>query len=184
MAQKGTDTSLIERFMYPKFGPGQLWEHVAEKVVAMGGEIAMGWKVVGMRGWRATRVVAIEAVNAAGETRRFEGDYFLSTMPMRELVRAMKVEVPANVREVSEGLQYRDFITVGVLANKLKVTESDKTLIRTRGFISRSRMCCWDGYRSSITGVRTWWLIRRRYGLGLSISATRRDRCGRCRMRS
>jgi protoporphyrinogen oxidase len=49
---------------------------------------------------------------------------------MRDLVRALKVEVPEKVREVSEGLQYRDFITVGVLANKLDVTESDKTLIR------------------------------------------------------
>ena len=129
IAQKGTDTSLIERFLYPKFGPGQLWEHVAEKVVAMGGEIHMGWKVVGIEA-DGERVVAVDVVNDAGETRRFEGDYFLSTMPMRDLVRAMKVEVPANVREVSEGLEYRDFITVGVLANKLDVTESDKTLIR------------------------------------------------------
>ncbi len=129
IAQKGTDTSLIERFLYPKFGPGQLWEHVAEKVVAMGGEIAMGWKVVGVE-VEGERIVAVEAVNAAGETRRFEGDYFLSTMPMRDLVRAMKVEVPANVQEVSEGLQYRDFITVGVLANKLDVAESDRTLIK------------------------------------------------------
>ncbi len=129
IAQKGTDTSLIERFLYPKFGPGQLWEHVAEKVAAMGGEIHMGWKVVGVE-VESARVVAVEAVNETGELRRFEGDYFLSTMPMRDLVRALKVEVPENVREVSEGLQYRDFITVGVLANKLDVTESDKTLIK------------------------------------------------------
>ena len=129
IAQKGTDTSLIERFLYPKFGPGQLWEHVAEKVVAMGGEIHMGWKVVGVE-VEGARVVAVEAVNETGESRRFEGDYFLSTMPMRDLVRALKVQVPQNVREVSEGLQYRDFITVGVLANKLDVTESDKTLIK------------------------------------------------------
>ena len=129
IAQKGTDTSLIERFLYPKFGPGQLWEHVAEKVVAMGGELHMGWNVVGLK-VEGTRVVAVEAVNAAGEMRRFEGDYFLSTMPMKDLVRALNVEVPSNVRDVSEGLQYRDFITVGVLANKLDVTESDKTRIR------------------------------------------------------
>jgi protoporphyrinogen oxidase len=129
IAQKRTDTSLIERFLYPKFGPGQLWEHVAEKVVAMGGEIEMGWNVVGME-VEGTHVVAVEAVNTAGETRRFEGDYFLSTMPMRDLVRALRVDVPVNVSEVSEGLQYRDFITVGVLANKLDVTESDKARIR------------------------------------------------------
>ncbi|MGA7158450.1 MAG: NAD(P)/FAD-dependent oxidoreductase [Acidobacteriaceae bacterium] len=129
IAQKGTDTSLIERFLYPKFGPGQLWEHVAERVVAMGGEIYMGWKVAGIE-VEGARVIAVDAVNAAGETRRWEGDYFLSTMPMRDLVRALKVEAPASVREVSEGLQYRDFITVGVLANKLDVAESDKTLIK------------------------------------------------------
>jgi protoporphyrinogen oxidase len=129
IAQKGTDTSLIERFLYPKFGPGQLWEHVAEKVIAMGGEIAMGWKVVGIE-VDVEREVAVDAVNDAGEQRRFEGDYFLSTMPMRDLVRAMKVDVPANVREVSEGLEYRDFITVGVLADKLDVTEPEGGLIR------------------------------------------------------
>ncbi|MGC9199422.1 MAG: NAD(P)/FAD-dependent oxidoreductase [Acidobacteriaceae bacterium] len=129
IAQKGTDTSLIERFLYPKFGPGQLWEHVAERVTAMGGEIHMGWKVVGVE-VEGTRVTAVEAINATGERRRFAGDYFLSTMPMRDLVRALQVEVPASVREVSEGLEYRDFITVGVLANRLDVTESDKTRIK------------------------------------------------------
>jgi protoporphyrinogen oxidase len=136
VAQKGTDTSLIERFLYPKFGPGQLWEHVAENVVAMGGEIRMGWKVVGIEAViqdGAERVVAVEAMNEAGERQRFAGDYFLSTMPMRDLVRAVAAsgaKVPENVREVSEGLEYRDFITIGVLANKLDVSESDKTLIR------------------------------------------------------
>jgi protoporphyrinogen oxidase len=129
IAQKGTDTSLIERFLYPKFGPGQLWEHVAEQVVAKGGEIHMGWKVDAIV-VEGSRVVAVEAVNESGERQRFEGDTFLSTMPMRDLVRAMRVEVPPAVSEVSEGLQYRDFITVGVLANKLNVAERDGGLIK------------------------------------------------------
>ena len=132
IAQKGTDTSLIERFLYPKFGPGQLWEHVAEKVVAMGGEIHMGQKVVAIA-TEGKRVTGVECVNEAGERQRFEGDYFLSTMPMRDLVRALDAggaQVPDNVREVSEGLEYRDFVTVGVLANKLDVTEPEGGLIR------------------------------------------------------
>ena len=129
VAQKGTDTSLIERFLYPKFGPGQLWEHVADKIVTMGGEIHMGLKVDSIE-VDGKRVTAVEAVNEAGERQRFEGDCFLSTMPMRELVQALRTEIPANVREVSEGLQYRDFITVGVLANKLDVTEPDGGLIK------------------------------------------------------
>ena len=129
IAQKGTDTSLIERFLYPKFGPGQLWEHVAEQVMAKGGEIHMGLKVDAIV-TEGQRVVALEAVNEAGERQRFEGDYFLSTMPMRDLVRALRADVPSNVREVAEGLEYRDFITVGVLANKLDVKEGDGSLIK------------------------------------------------------
>ena len=140
VSQKRTDTSLIERFLYPKFGPGQLWEHVAEKVAGGGGEICLGWNVDrvevrdGPGGAEDARFVsAVEAVNEAGERRRFEGDFFFSTMPMQALTRALEhggAAVPGNVRAVSEGLQYRDFITVGVLANRLDVTEPDGGLIR------------------------------------------------------
>jgi protoporphyrinogen oxidase len=127
--QKKTDTSLIERFLYPKLGPGQLWEYVADQVIASGGEILMGWRVDRIH-CEGKKVVSVEAVSDAGERRTFAGDYFLSTMPMRELVRAMDAPVPENVREVSEGLQYRDFITVGLLANKLKVKEPDGGLLK------------------------------------------------------
>ncbi len=132
IGQKGTDTSLIERFLYPKFGPGQLWEHVADRIVQMGGEMHKNAAVdtVAVDGHR---VVAVETVSPDGTRQRFEGDFFLSTMPMRELVQALVrggAAVPANVLEVSDGLQYRDFITVGVLANRLDVTEPDGGLIR------------------------------------------------------
>ncbi|HEX9200516.1 MAG TPA: FAD-dependent oxidoreductase [Acidobacteriaceae bacterium] len=132
LAQKGTDTSLIERFMYPKFGPGQLWEHVAELIQQKGGEIHMGWKVDKLNFCEGDdlRVASIEAVREDGEQQTFAGDYFFSTMPMRELVRAMKTPVPANVLEVSDGLQYRDFITVGLLADRLKVKEPDGGLLK------------------------------------------------------
>lgn len=132
VAQKGTDTSLIERFLYPKFGPGQLWEHVADKVAAGGGQIHMGRRVISLV-VEGDRVVGVETATASGERERFDGDYFMSTMPIKELVRALEAggaKVPANVREVSEGLEYRDFITVGVLANKLDVQEPDGGLVR------------------------------------------------------
>jgi protoporphyrinogen oxidase len=129
ISQKETDTSLIERFMYPKFGPGQLWEHVADLVTQGGGEIHMGWKVDRIH-CQGDKVISVEAVSDAGERRTFAGDYFFSTMPMRDLVRAVDAPVPANVREVSEGLQYRDFITVGLLVDRLKVREPDGGLLK------------------------------------------------------
>jgi protoporphyrinogen oxidase len=129
VSQKGTDTSLIERFMYPKFGPGQLWEHVAGLVQQKGGEVLLGWKVDAIH-CDGRRILSVDAVNEAGERRTFAGDYFFSTMPMRELVQAMDAPVPENVREVSDGLQYRDFITVGLLVDRLKVHEPDGGLLR------------------------------------------------------
>jgi protoporphyrinogen oxidase len=134
LAQRRTDTSLIERFLYPKLGPGQLWEHAAELIVQKGGTIEMGWKVDRVH-CGANRVLWIESVNGSGERRRDEGDYFFSTMPMRELIACMTFEeglpgVPADIRTISDGLQYRDFITVGLLVDKLKVHEPDGGLLK------------------------------------------------------
>ena len=127
VAQKGTDTSLIERFLYPKFGPGQLWEHVAEQIVAQGGEIHMGCNVDRIFSDDG-HVVAVEALDGTGNRRHHEGEAFISTMPMRELTHALAAggaKVPPHVQAISDGLQYRDFITVGVLANRLDVSEPD-----------------------------------------------------------
>ena len=132
--QKNTETSLIGQFLYPKFGPGQLWETVAEKVREMGGEINMNMKVVGVNrtadGKRIESVV-VEAVGADGVAARrtVPCDYFLSTMPVKELVAAMDNErtpVPADVKRVADGLVYRDFITVGLLLDKLLIKNPAK----------------------------------------------------------
>src|SRR5271168_1026458 len=39
VSQKDTETSLIEQFLYPKLGPGQMWEEVAKRVTEGGGRI-------------------------------------------------------------------------------------------------------------------------------------------------
>jgi protoporphyrinogen oxidase len=127
--QKGTETSLIEKFLYPKYGPGQLWEHVTELVKERGGEVRMGWRVSRLH-TEGNRIVGVEAVNQAGETATIPADYVFSTMPVRELIRGLDCEVPSNVREVSDGLVYRDFVTVGLLANRLLVTEPDGGLLK------------------------------------------------------
>ena len=132
MAQKGTDTSLIERFIYPKFGPGQLWEHVAEKIVKQGGEIHLGLKAVSICA-KGGRIVSVDAAGEDGRIRTFAADYFFSTMPMRELVGAIEhggTEIPANVKYVSDGLIYRDFITIGILIDKLALSEPDGGLLK------------------------------------------------------
>ena len=121
LRQKDTSTSLIERFMYPKFGPGQMWEEAARVVCEKGGQIHFGQIVTAVK-TDGSRVVAVRATNElTGETTEWPADYFLSTMPVKELFRGLDSPVPKEVGEVADGLQYRDFMTVGLLVNRLKL---------------------------------------------------------------
>lgn len=124
--QKNIETSLIEQFLYPKYGPGQLWEEVAEEIKKMGGEIHLNQKVNEIS-TAAHQISSVSTTGAVtGETKEWEGDYFFSTMPVKDFINGIKSSIPGkNVTEVNDGLLYRDFITVGLLVNKLKVKEAD-----------------------------------------------------------
>jgi protoporphyrinogen oxidase len=119
--QKKTDTSLIEQFLYPKHGPGQMWESVAEKINEMGGTIIMNSEVTGIEYSGNTITSITYSDRSTGLKKSISGEYFFSTMPVKELINAMGEGVPQQVKEISNGLQYRDFITVGLLLNKLKI---------------------------------------------------------------
>lgn len=121
IAQKNTETSLIERFLYPKYGPGQMWQLAAAEVKERGGEIHHGHTVVRVN-TEGDRVTSIETADAGGNTHRWTGDYFISTMPVRDLIGSLNPPPSAEVQRVAQGLQYRDFITLGVLVRKLKPT--------------------------------------------------------------
>ena len=133
--------------------------------------------------------MAVEAVDPrSGQTTVYRGDWFFSTMPVKELVRALDVEVPAEVRQVSEGLIYRDFITVGLLLKELKVREDSPQgpqLIRDNWIYIQEpdvlvgRLQIFNNW-SPLHGLP----IARRSGWGWSISATRATICGRCRTRN
>jgi len=129
LAQKSTDTSLIERFLYPKFGPGQLWEHVADQIITLGGEVHLSTPVNSIH-VNATEIWAVSATNPSGINCTYAGDYFLSTMPVCDLINALDVTVPPNIKQISDGLQYRDFIVVGLLVNRLSVTEANGGPVR------------------------------------------------------
>jgi len=118
--QKETQTSLIERFLYPKFGPGQMWQEAAERVTTGGGEIHFHHRVTGIA-MESGRVVSVSGVNQdTGEPFCIPCDYLFSTMPVRDLIAGMMPAPPQEVLRVANGLQYRDFLTVGLLVKKMK----------------------------------------------------------------
>jgi len=129
LAQKGTETSLIEQFLYPKYGPGQLWEAVATEIQAKGGELRLHRKVTSIHR-QGERLVGVTVTDPrSGHNERIDGDVVFSSMPVRDLVLAFDPPVDEPVRAVARDLVYRDFITVGLLLNGLKVKGRDGGLL-------------------------------------------------------
>ncbi len=126
--QENVETSLIKEFMYPKYGPGQLWEEVARIIEENGCEIHINHRVCGITPHddSISRVTVID--KSTGTIHEETADYFISTMPVKDLINSFKCKVPNNVLNVSNGLMYRDFITVGLLMDKLKLKNETNTI--------------------------------------------------------
>lgn len=114
-----TKTSLIEHFLYPRLGPGQLWQEVARRMIDGGGEIRFGQRVTGVC-HEGGRVLAVLTTDAAGQVVELRADHVISTMPVKDLVAGMQPPAPAEVGQVAAALPYRDFITVGLLVSRMR----------------------------------------------------------------
>ena len=125
MKNRKVETSLIEEFAYPKFGPGQLWDITALEVENLGGKIIKNAKVTKVSKSVDGKVDGLIYVRN-GEEAFVKGDYIISSMPVKDLVLGMN-DVPEEIVKIAEGLPYRDYMTVGVLVNKLKIKNETKT---------------------------------------------------------
>lgn len=119
------ETSLIEEFAYPKLGPGQLWDLTAADFEKMGGTIVKNAKVVNLIKDNNNILTGL-VYEKDGERITVTGDYIISSMPVKDLVTGMN-DVPAQFREIAEGLPYRDYMTVGVLIPHLNLKNETKT---------------------------------------------------------
>ena len=134
---KNAETSLIERFWYPKYGPGQLWERLAEMAEQNGVTIKRGYKVqkIIKENGKIKSVICLYD----GKEEEFIGDIFISSMPLKDLVENIEKEkAPENILHIASHLPYRDFITIGILVDKLKI--KNETTIKTLGNIVPD---CW-----------------------------------------
>ena len=128
------ETSLIEEFYYPKYGPGHFWEVVAKKVIKMGGQVIKESKVTKIN-FKNNKILSVETNNGV-----YKADIFISSMPLKDLVVSLNGNkfVPTEMLRIANGLPYRDFVTVGLLVDKLKI--ENKTNIKTLGNIVPD---CW-----------------------------------------
>ena len=127
------ETSLIEEFWYPKYGPGQLWETVESNCENAGVKVVTDAKAIEVRQQNG-HISSVVTEAADGTRTEWNADQFISSMPVKDLVEAIDAAgvdteaaatgskaAPEAVTEVAEGLPYRDFVTVGLLVNHLKL---------------------------------------------------------------
>ncbi len=133
------ETSLIERFSYPKLGPGQFYECLRDAVVAHGGEIRMGCEVVSLDMSEDGHISQVNYVAPDGTEHSIKSDYVFSSMPIKNLCWALP-DVWGNsaVRDIAERLPYRDFVTAGLLVTKMEL--QNETTYPTLGNIVPD---CW-----------------------------------------
>ena len=127
--QKKTETSFIENFLYPKYGPGQLWEKVADEVTRNGGTILYNHELTGLNTVNdiIQNVEIVDKTN--GNKLIMPGDFFISTMPVKDLVNALNPTPDLKIKRVAEGLEYRELITIGLLVKKMKIKDENGNMI-------------------------------------------------------
>jgi len=104
---KGNIKSLISEFNYPRFGPGQMWEEMANDIKAHGGEIRLNAPVTKL----VTNDEGIVTEVIAGD-QTLTPSYVISSLPLRATVGITEPEAPVEVRDAARGLRYREFLTV------------------------------------------------------------------------
>ncbi len=116
---KNVETSLIEQYWYPKYGPGQLWELAADKAQGMGATLIKNCKAVEIvNDENKIRTIVCETKDGKKE---FNADIVISSMPIKDLIGGFTADIPEDIKADAEGLPYRDFVTVGLLVNKLNL---------------------------------------------------------------
>lgn len=129
LSQTDTDTSLIQQFLYPKFGPGQLWEEVAEKIKSLGGSIVLNTEVSKINFNLDDKSFNLEGICKDGTKLLMYADYCFSTMPIKELINKFnQFNIPDRIQGIANGLKYRDFMIVGILADVSKNGLSEKKI--------------------------------------------------------
>lgn len=107
--------------LYPKYGPGQLWQTMHEEVEQMGGEVRLKSRVIRLLGTNE-KLTGVVIETPDGEVT-LKADYIFSSMPIAELAGKLPDGALSDrAKATAEQLPYRDFITVGILADKLSLT--------------------------------------------------------------
>ena len=121
--QRNIETSLIEKFYYPKYGPGHFWQMVAKKIEDMGGKIFLNEKVKKINS--ENNIIKSVEVDSNGVEKKYDFDYLFSSMPVKNLINSFDKK-DRKIEEIADNLKYRSFMIAGILVKKLEISNNTK----------------------------------------------------------
>lgn len=111
------------RFYYPKRGYGQISEAYARAATALGANIRLGWKVVGLQ--LSSDGKWIVTAERGGERSEITADHVWSTIPTPLLARMMTPAVEPEVTEAAGQITYRAMVLVYLTLDVQQFTTTD-----------------------------------------------------------
>ena len=152
LKSKETETSLIEEFKYPKYGPGQMWDTFAGCFKTLGGTLKLNHEVVKID--RPKRKVIAKTPDGEVE---FDYDILISSMPIRDLCTALG-DIPEHLSDIAQGLPYRDFVTLGVLVDKLNYETKDNWIYVQDPGVKMGRIQIFNNWSPEMVASDGVWL--------------------------
>ncbi len=139
------ETSLIDRFLYPKLGAGQMYEAMAEEIKRQGGLIKTDCQVTSIN-IQNNKIISVLVWDKETKTQiKYEGDYFISSLPIKDLV-SMSDSAPAEIKEIGQGLGYRDFILVTLLYSKITTPIPDQWIYIQESGLKMGRLDIFNNF--------------------------------------
>jgi protoporphyrinogen oxidase len=111
--------TLIDRFRYPRHGPGQMWDTLAAQLRGRGVTIQMGEQVTAIAR-DAGGIVSVATIGQRGP-KSYRAKHLISTMPIRDLIASLNPPAPTQVARAASSLKYRDFIVVTLIIDRADV---------------------------------------------------------------
>lgn len=122
--------TLIDKFHYPRLGPGMMWDRCADLLAEKGNPIALNEEVICIQ-HDNKRVLSVYSKNKKAETLKYSGDQFISSMPLRGLIRSLDPKPPEQILSAASNLKYRDYLTVVLILNAAQVFPDNWIYIHT-----------------------------------------------------
>jgi len=131
---KGSVQSLIDSFMYPRFGYGRLSERMADGIRASGSEVRLTAGVAKVRR-QGNRIVEVVTTDEAGHETIVGGEQFVSSIPLTVLCQIMEPAAPAEVLAAAKALVFRNVITVNLMLDREHVTPDTWLYVHDRDIL-------------------------------------------------